>query len=110
MDAMHYYSILGLNKNASKKEIRAQYIKLAMKKHPDRGNNNCKDFIELKSAYEKLIKLKDDSFCDNRYGIFTKAEVKNGIKCRCGGIYVIENLIGDIISCDYCSNSIEISD
>lgn len=47
------YSILGVNRNASKDEIKKAYKKLAMKHHPDKGGNEAK-FKEITDAYNQL--------------------------------------------------------
>jgi len=39
---MDYYSILGVNKNASEQEIRKAYKKQSMQHHPDRGGDEEK--------------------------------------------------------------------
>jgi DnaJ-class molecular chaperone len=55
-----YYEILGVGKNASKKEIRDAYRKLARKYHPDANEGDKKTeekFKEISQAYEVL---KDD--------------------------------------------------
>ncbi len=52
-----YYEILGVNRNASETEIKANYRKLAMKYHPDRnpGDKAAEDkFKEAAEAYEVL--------------------------------------------------------
>lgn len=48
------YTILGLNKDASKEEIKEAYKKLAKLHHPDKGGNE-EMFKLIKSAYELLI-------------------------------------------------------
>ena len=48
------YRILGLNKDASKEEIKEAYKKLAKLHHPDKGGNE-EMFKLIKSAYELLI-------------------------------------------------------
>lgn len=48
-----YYSILGLNKNASQDEIKQAYRRLASQHHPDRGGDT-KTFQEIQSAYATL--------------------------------------------------------
>jgi hypothetical protein len=52
-----YYSILELDKNASKNEIRKAYRRLAKKYHPDvyKSDDAHEKFIEITEAYEILI-------------------------------------------------------
>jgi DnaJ-class molecular chaperone len=53
-----YYRVLGVPKNASEKEIKSAYRKLARKWHPDANLDNPKEaeekFKELQEAYEVL--------------------------------------------------------
>jgi DnaJ-class molecular chaperone len=48
-----YYKILGVNKNASKDEIKRAYRELAQKYHPDKGGEE-KKFKEINEAYQIL--------------------------------------------------------
>jgi len=53
-----YYEVLGIQKNASKDEIKKAYRKLALQNHPDRnpGNKQAEDnFKEATEAYDVLI-------------------------------------------------------
>lgn len=50
---MDYYSILGVNKNASDKDIRKAYKTKSMQHHPDRGGDEEK-FKEVNEAYSTL--------------------------------------------------------
>lgn len=52
-----YYQVLGVDRNASKEEIRKAYYKLAMKYHPDHnpGDKQAEEkFLEASEAYQAL--------------------------------------------------------
>ena len=52
-----YYTVLGVNRDASEEDIKKAYRKLAMKHHPDRNPNDKsaeEKFKEAKEAYEIL--------------------------------------------------------
>ncbi len=51
---MDYYQILGVNRNASKDEIKKAYRKLAHKYHPDKKDGNEAKFKEVNEAYQIL--------------------------------------------------------
>jgi len=53
-----YYNILGVNKNASKDEIKKAFYKLAQKYHPDKKEGNEAKFKQVNEAYQVLS---DDS-------------------------------------------------
>jgi len=53
VDTTKFYTILGVEKNASQDEIRRAYKKGAVKLHPDRGGDHEK-FQEFQHAYEIL--------------------------------------------------------
>jgi len=55
-----YYTVLGLNRDASEDEIKKAYRKLAMKHHPDRNPEKGAEesFKEAKEAYEILSEAK----------------------------------------------------
>ncbi len=48
-----FFDVLGVSKNASDKEIKSAFRKLAQKYHPDRGGDEAK-FKEISEAYETL--------------------------------------------------------
>ena len=50
---MDYYELLGVSRNASEKEIKTAFRKLAAQHHPDKGGDG-KKFVEIKEAYETL--------------------------------------------------------
>jgi len=50
---MDYYDRLGVSRNASEKEIKTAFRKLAAKHHPDKGGDH-KKFTELNEAYQTL--------------------------------------------------------
>src|SRR6185503_6738437 len=49
-----YYSILGVNKGASKEEIKKAFYKLAHKYHPDKKEGNETKFKQVNEAYQVL--------------------------------------------------------
>ncbi|BAC24444.1 dnaJ [Wigglesworthia glossinidia endosymbiont of Glossina brevipalpis] len=65
-----YYDILGISKNASDREIKTAYKRLAVKFHPDRNPGNLEaesKFKEIKEAYEVLLDPKKRA-AYNQYG------------------------------------------
>jgi DnaJ family protein A protein 2 len=52
-DSEAFYKILGVEKSATKDEIKKAYRKMAMTKHPDKGGN-IDEFKEIQKAYEVL--------------------------------------------------------
>ena len=62
-----YYTVLGVNRDASDEDIKKAYRKLAMKHHPDRNPNDKgaeEKFKEAKEAYEILCDAKKRSAYD----------------------------------------------
>ena len=49
-----YYTILGVQKNASEEEIKKAYRKLAHQHHPDKASGDEKKFKEINEAYQVL--------------------------------------------------------
>jgi curved DNA-binding protein CbpA len=49
--------VLEMSGRPSLTQVRAQYFKLAQKYHPDVGGNNPDKFIEVQSAYQRLVEL-----------------------------------------------------
>tara|TARA_Y100001970_G_C14195903_1_gene838070 strand:+ start:1215 stop:2078 length:864 start_codon:yes stop_codon:yes gene_type:complete len=64
-----YYKILGISKNATKKEIKKAYRKLALKYHPDKNSSpNAEDtFKKISEAYDILSDDKKKQMYDT-YG------------------------------------------
>lgn len=56
---MDSYEILGVSRNDSITEIKETFRKKAKKYHPDKGGDT-NTFIQLKEAYEKVMKEKKD--------------------------------------------------
>lgn len=52
--AKDYYKVLGVNKSASKEEIKKAYRKLAHKYHPDKKGGDEEKFKEVSEAYSVL--------------------------------------------------------
>lgn len=54
MSQKNYYEILGVNKSASKEEIKKAFYKLASKYHPDKKGGDEAKFKEANEAYQVL--------------------------------------------------------
>jgi len=51
---MDYYTILELNENCTKEEIKKKYHELCLIYHPDKNNGEDVDFKKINEAYETL--------------------------------------------------------
>lgn len=54
MSQKNYYELLGVNKGASKEEIKKAFYKLAAKYHPDKKGGDEAKFKEINEAYQVL--------------------------------------------------------
>ena len=68
------YKVLGVNNNASQKDIKKAYRKLAMKWHPDKNRGPKKDkaeekFKRISNAYETLSDEKKNTKKDGPQAI-----------------------------------------
>ncbi|MFA6608657.1 MAG: molecular chaperone DnaJ [Candidatus Paceibacterota bacterium] len=54
MATKDYYNLLGVEKNASKDDIKKAFYKLASKYHPDKKGGDEKKFKEINEAYQTL--------------------------------------------------------
>lgn len=69
-----YYEILGVQKGASKEDIKRAYRKLAHKYHPDKGGGDEKKFKEINEAYQIL----GDDVRRSQYDQFGSTSFGNG--------------------------------
>lgn len=77
-----YYEILGVNRDATDTEIKTAYIELSKKWHPDKNNNDAKEFVsnifkkisiaykvlsnpKLKTQYDKISKMSTLTYNDD---------------------------------------------
>ena len=68
-----YYEILGVNKGASKEEIKKAFYKLAHKYHPDKGGGDETKFKQVNEAYQVL----SDDAKRSKYDQFGTADGAN---------------------------------
>lgn len=76
MDKRDYYVVLGVEKNASKDDLKKAYRKLAMQYHPDRNPDNKEAEEMFKEAAEAYEILSDDDK-KARYDRFGHEGVRN---------------------------------
>lgn len=81
-DKRDYYDILGVNKKASKDELKKAYRKVALKYHPDRNPDDKEAEARFKEAAEAYEVLSDDQK-RSRYDQFGHA----GVNGQGGGQY-----------------------
>lgn len=79
MDFKDYYKTLGLQKNASEKEIKSAFKKLAKSHHPDTESGSEEKFKEINEAYEVL---KDDSKKSRYDYLYKTVQEENNFKAR----------------------------
>ncbi|MFH1030705.1 MAG: molecular chaperone DnaJ [bacterium] len=73
-----YYKILGIDKNASKDEIKKAFRKLAHQYHPDKGSGDEKKFKEINEAYQVLSDDNKRSQYDQFGASFEQAQSGGG--------------------------------
>ncbi len=66
-----YYQILGVEKNATKEDIKKAFRKLAHKYHPDKKNGDEKKFKEVNEAHQVLSDEKKRSEYDSYGRVFS---------------------------------------
>ena len=64
---VNYYEILGISPDATPRQIRDAYIKLAKRVHPDHNNQNDRRMIELNNIYEVLSNNAKRRVYDERF-------------------------------------------
>ena len=97
MSKRDYYDVLGVNKSASKDELKKAYRKLAMKYHPDRNPDDSKaaeKFKELSEAYEIL----SDDQKRQTYDNFGHDGVNSSFNTSQGAADAFSDIFGDIFS------------
>lgn len=99
---MSHYETLGVDKGASTREIRAQFQRLSLIHHPDKGSTDDSVFIRLREAYEVLADAERRAKYDAgllQGGVETAAHAEYDLSefdfdeegdlfamaCRCGG-------------------------
>jgi molecular chaperone DnaJ len=76
-----YYSILGIQKNASEEDVKKAYRKLAHQYHPDKAGGDEKKFKEINEAYQVL----SDKNKRAQYDRFGTADPMGGFGGQGGG-------------------------
>lgn len=101
MSKRDYYEVLGVQKGASKDEIKKAYRKLALKYHPDRNPDNAEAESKFKEASEAAEILLDENK-KARYDQFGHAGVDGQSGFGAGGDFgdlgdIFGDIFGDIL-------------
>lgn len=101
------YAVLGVDKNASKDDIKKAYRKLAKDHHPDSNGGNDKKFKEINEAYKILTdpkekaKYEEEKFRNTQrnspFGGFTRAQSAGGFY-RTNGPEDVNNIFRDFMN------------
>merc|ERR1719461_1951700 len=88
VDTESFYKILGVEKNATEREIRKAFKKMAMKHHPDRGGDE--------ETFKKIEKAKEVLTDQNKRRLYDRFGEKGlqGAGGRGGGGDIFSNLFG----------------
>src|SRR5579872_3961651 len=85
MSNKDYYQVLGVDKKASKEEIKKAFHKLAHKFHPDKKEGNAEKFKELSEAYSILSDDKKRAEYDSYGRVFGAGGAGAGFGGGMGG-------------------------
>ena len=75
---MDYYNVLGVNRNASDKELKQAYKKLSMQHHPDRTGGSDEKFKQVNEAYSTLKDPQKRQAYDNPQPQFNSQHFNQG--------------------------------
>ena len=81
----NYYDVLGVQKNASKEEIKKAFHKLAHKFHPDKASGDSDKFKEVSEAYSVLSDDKKRAEFDSYGRVFQDGAAPGGGGFNAGG-------------------------
>ncbi|MBY0473049.1 J domain-containing protein [Patescibacteria group bacterium] len=85
MAAKNYYDILGIQKSATKDEIKKAFHKLAHKLHPDKASGDADKFKEVSEAYSILSDEKKRAEYDSYGRVFGGGGAPGGGGFNAGG-------------------------
>src|SRR6185369_4445890 len=80
-----YYEVLGVDKKASKEDIKKAFHKLAHKFHPDKNSGDAEKFKEVSEAYSILSDDKKRSEYDSYGRVFSDGAGGPGAGFNGGG-------------------------